>query len=96
MARRLHLPQEPFVQHSGVLRRRIVAVGDLQLVVAAAEDILIAKLEWAKMGESERQIDDAAAIIRVQRTSLDTAYVERWVRELDLTAQWEAARKRST
>ena len=48
------------------------------------------------MGESERQIDDAAAIIRVQRTSLDTAYVERWVRELDLTAQWEAARKRST
>ncbi len=77
-------------------RRRAVDVGGLKLFVAAPEDILIAKLEWAKLGESERQIDDAASIIRVQREHLDVGYVERWVRDLELKEQWLAAKTRAS
>ncbi|HWW60006.1 MAG TPA: hypothetical protein VN181_01435 [Thermoanaerobaculia bacterium] len=76
-------------------RRRVVDVAGLRLFVAAPEDILIAKLEWAKMGESERQLEDAANVLRIQRDSLDFRYVERWVRELELTDQWEAAKTRA-
>jgi len=62
---------------------------------ATPEDILIAKLEWAKMGESERQIRDAAGIIEIQGTALDTEYVEKWVRELGLEPQWRLALERA-
>ncbi len=73
-------------------RRREEQLGGLRLTVAAAEDILLAKLEWAKMGESRRQLEDAASIIRIKGDLLDTAYLERWVTELGLEPQWSAAR----
>lgn len=64
----------------------------LRLSVATAEDTVISKLEWAKEGESQRQVEDAAGILRVQADHLDTAYIERWVRELGLSEQWVAAK----
>src|SRR5258706_1709526 len=41
-------------------RRKVVEVMGIAMYVAAPEDIVIAKMEWAKIGSSERQIDDAA------------------------------------
>jgi len=72
-------------------RRRIVELAGLRLFVAAPEDVLIAKLEWAKAGQSQRQIEDAASIIRVQGDHLDREYVQHWIRELDLSDQWASA-----
>lgn len=72
-------------------RRKEEDFGGLRISFATAEDILIAKLEWAKMGESQRQIEDAASIIRIKGDSLDGTYVEKWVKELALEQQWEAA-----
>lgn len=43
----------------------------MRLTIAAPEDVLLAKLEWAKIGASERQIDDAAGILRMQGVKLD-------------------------
>lgn len=76
-------------------RRREEAVSGLRLSVATAEDIVIAKLEWAKLGESERQLEDAANVIRVRGDALDAAYIERWVAELGLDPQWRAAKERA-
>jgi len=59
-------------------RRRIIEILDISVYAATPEDVLLAKLEWAKLGESERQIRDAAGIIEVQGENLDKAYVERW------------------
>lgn len=72
-------------------RRRLHALGGTRVYLATAEDILLAKLEWHKMGESARQLEDAAGVIRRQGDSLDRDYVERWVAELDLSAQWHRA-----
>lgn len=52
------------------------------------EDSIIAKLEWAKQSHSERQLRDVAGIVATRGPSLDRAYVERWVRELGLEAEW--------
>jgi hypothetical protein len=64
------------------------------IYVATAEDVLIAKLEWAKLSESERQLEDAGGIIRMQGQELDLGYVERWVQELDLSEQWARAKSK--
>lgn len=59
--------------------------------VATAEDTIIAKLEWGKAGESERQLRDVAGIISANPQSLDREYIERWVADLDLTDVWHRA-----
>ena len=73
-------------------RRRPVEMLGIRLFVASAEDVIVAKFEWAKLGESERQLRDVAGILRGQGDSLDLRYVERWVAEMQLGPQWTAAR----
>jgi len=63
--------------------------------ITSAEDLVIAKLEWAKIGGSDRQIEDVVGILRVQKETLDAAYVEGWVRSLGLAEQWQVAQMRA-
>ena len=72
-------------------RRSTVKIAGVRMQTASPEDVLISKLEWAKLAESERQLRDAAGILRVQRELLDIDYVERWIAALELEDQWEAA-----
>ena len=44
------------------------------------------------MGDSLLQIKDVAGVLKVQH-SLDLPYIEKWVAELGLNAQWSQARK---
>jgi hypothetical protein len=76
-------------------RRQIVQVGDLQLSVVSPEDIVIAKLLWARAGQSERQLEDAATVVRFQAERLDRSYVERWVRRLELVQEWASVNERA-
>lgn len=72
-------------------RRTPYIVGGRRVYVATAEDVLIAKLEWVQMGESDRQIEDAAGIIQSQDAELDIAYIQHWVRDLGLDEEWRKA-----
>ena len=73
-------------------RRVVMPIADVDAPTATAEDTVIAKLEWAKLGGSERQLSDVAGVLRVRAGSLDLDYIERWVDVLDLRDQWNAAR----
>jgi uncharacterized nucleotidyltransferase DUF6036 len=73
-------------------RRRVRAhLQGVSLFVASTEDIVIAKLEWSKLAQSQRQIDDVAAILRTRAETLDRSYIEKWTRELHLEDQWGKA-----
>jgi len=72
-------------------RRREVALLGTNLFVASPEDVVIAKLEWAHISESERQIRDVAGILRTQGKALDFQYLERWIGQLGLQAEWGLA-----
>ena len=74
-------------------RRREIPLLGTTLFVASAEDVALSKLEWAKLSGSERQIQDVAAIVRTQRGTLDTEYVERWVGVLGVRSEWAAAQR---
>jgi hypothetical protein len=77
-------------------RRGPVDLDGVRLRVASAEDTVIAKLEWASIGGSARQLEDVAAILRIRRAALDLAYIERWVSELGLASEWARAKELST
>jgi Nucleotidyltransferase of unknown function (DUF6036) len=72
-------------------RRQLVTVQGLPLYVASAEDVVIAKLEWSKLAESQRQIEDVATILRLRWDSLDRPYLMKWVSELNLGKEWSTA-----
>lgn len=74
-------------------RRTEQEILGLMVPTASPEDTVIAKLEWAQQGASERQLRDVVGILRVRGDLLDRAYIVRWVEALGLTEQWARARE---
>jgi hypothetical protein len=72
-------------------RRRPIEYEGTRLWVATVEDLIVAKLEWAKLGGSARQLEDVAALVRLAAPQWDQAYVDHWIAELDLSIQWREA-----
>jgi len=72
-------------------RRQSIVFEGMQLWVATLEDLIVAKLEWSRLGGSHRQLEDVASLLRVAGESFDIGYVRHWVEVLDLRTQWEAA-----
>jgi hypothetical protein len=64
----------------------------LDLTMVTREDLVVAKIEWAKKGASDLQIRDVRAILGSAGPEFDWDYVDRWVSELGLEEQWDALR----
>lgn len=82
----------PFSRAEFESRRGIEFMG-LVLSIAGAEDLIVAKLEWAKLGNSERQLRDVAEIVAVQGSRLDVERIQQWSESLGLELQWALARE---
>ncbi|MEO8511706.1 MAG: hypothetical protein ABI534_10775 [Chloroflexota bacterium] len=74
-------------------RRIAVRILDTSTFVASPEDTVIAKLEWASQGDSERQFRDVIGILEAQGASIDRAYLDHWINALDLGHAWQAVAK---
>jgi hypothetical protein len=72
-------------------RRRPAEILGVRVSVAAPEDVILSKLEWAGRSESERQIRDAASVIAVQGAALDRAYLTTWAARLGVEVQLKQA-----
>lgn len=62
--------------------------------VTTAEDLVIAKLEWAVASGSDRQLADVAGILAIANR-LDTAYIDRWAVVLGVDETWRRLRDES-
>jgi hypothetical protein len=82
----------PFSKEEFTRRRRVILHG-ISIFVASVEDVIIAKLEWSRLAQSQRQIEDVAAILRVRFDGLDRGYVEKWIEELGLNERWSEAQR---
>lgn len=74
-------------------RRQLVDMEGIALYVATPEDLVVAKLEWAKLGQSQRQVEDAAEILKLRGDSVDRGYIQKWIRDLGLDEQWAEAKR---
>lgn len=72
-------------------RRRIeIDVFGIALKVSSPEDTILAKLRWSKLsGGSEKAYLDALRVYEVQADRLDHAYLENWVKRLDVNGLWQ-------
>lgn len=76
-------------------RRERADLLGIEVSLASLEDILIAKLEWAQMGDSELQRGDVIRLLERSGNQLDWVYLEKWVAELGLQAEWESVLKQA-
>ncbi|MGO9836791.1 MAG: hypothetical protein ACLP1X_21560 [Polyangiaceae bacterium] len=74
-------------------RRAPSIVLGVRVFAASAEDTVLAKLEWAKLGESERQLRDVRGILEVKGATLDRVYIERWLDQLGVRELWDRVRQ---
>ena len=72
-------------------RRIPLAFGPITLPVATVEDLVLAKLEWARLGGSARQLEDVRALVRIAGEAFDRRYAAQWVDSLGVAEQWHAA-----
>jgi hypothetical protein len=71
----------PFSQQEFSRREKIPFLGQA-CWFATAEDVILAKLEWSKQTDSEKQFLDAMNIAKVQGKRLDVGYLKKWATEL--------------
>lgn len=71
-------------------RRQRVSLFGMDVMLASREDLILAKLEWARMGDSAHQRTDAARLISSAGESLDRGHIEKWLDPLGIRGEWEA------
>lgn len=74
-------------------RRRPAVLLGVRTFVATAEDTILAKLEWAKQGGSDRQLADVVSILHGMADGLDQAHLDRWAAALEVTDLLDRARR---
>lgn len=89
--------KRPF-HHSQMERRmaQVIATDpDRTAYVATAEDTILAKLEWYRLGGdvSEQQWRDVLGVMKVQADRLDLAYLRQWAAQLNISDLLERAIK---
>ena len=72
-------------------RERVTLLG-VEVAVASLEDVLIAKLEWGRLGDSALQRRDVVQLLERTWEQLDQSYLKKWVTELALQSEWDEAR----
>jgi hypothetical protein len=89
------IKQRPFDRSQFERRERQVVGDELEqsAYVATAEDTILTKLEWYRLGGevSERQWRDVLGILKVQGDRLDLVYLQRWAIELNVIDLWQRA-----
>jgi hypothetical protein len=75
------LKDTPFCREE-FARRRTECLQGIDICMATPEDVILSKLDWAKKGESERQLRDATGVAAVKWGDLDMGYLRRWAQEL--------------
>lgn len=84
--------KESEFQDAAFSRRRKVSIKNKPMWFISGEDLILAKLLWAKNSYSEMQLKDVRNLLETVE-DIDRAYIERWVKKLDLSRIYKEAKK---
>jgi len=73
-------------------RRKSIIIDNMPVCIVSAEDLILAKLMWAKGSHSEAQLKDVANLIRCA-DHLDVVYIQQWVKILGVEKLYEEAKQ---
>ena len=65
-------------------RRRKWDLLDENISILAPEDMIINKLLWYKVSESDKHLNDVKGIYNVQKEKLDLNYLKKWAQKLSI------------
>ncbi len=85
---------EPFDDSRFNRIKRLKAAGDTVASFASPEDVIIKKMQYYKMGGSEKHLRDITGILKVSKEMIDYCYIENWATKLELSDVWQAILKR--
>ena len=91
--------ERPFdrVQFHRRVEQLLAANPEQKAFMTTAEDIVLAKLEWYRLGNaiSDRQWRDILGVLKVQAGRLDLDYLHQWAKELNVADLLRRALKES-
>lgn len=71
-------------------RRERAEMFGIEVALATLEDVVLAKLEWASMGDPELQRGDVLRLLQNEPNRLDRSYIERWAESLGIMQEWRS------
>jgi len=72
-------------------RRQEQELFGIEIALTTLEDLILAKLEWSELSDSELQRRDIRNLIEIAGDSIDQSYLDRWIDALELRHAWERA-----
>ena len=67
---------------------------DIDVNFASPEDVIIKKMDFYKLGGSEKHLRDIMSIIKISKESINFNYIKEWVTVLSLDEIWQAIEDR--
>jgi hypothetical protein len=90
------IPGATSYERSRFERARRIQVGDdFSASFSSPEDVILKKLEFYKLGESDKHLRDIAGVLKISGESVDRDYIARLAKELGVLDQWQMALDRA-
>lgn len=80
----------PFDQNQLERGVRKKVLEDFEAVFGSPEDVILKKMEYFKLGESEKHLRDIGGVLKISGDLLDKSYIEDWAIRLGLLEVWQA------
>jgi nucleotidyltransferase AbiEii toxin of type IV toxin-antitoxin system len=75
--------------------RRIRPEENFEVSFASPEDTILKKMEFYRLGGSEKHLRDITGVLTISRDQLDFGYLNRWAQEMGLADLWTAIQNRA-
>ncbi|MEO2046635.1 MAG: hypothetical protein ABGX16_08685 [Pirellulales bacterium] len=69
---------------------RVQVAADYQASFASPEDVILKKLEFYKLGGSDKHLRDIAGVIKLLGEELDHQFISNWAQQLEVADIWQA------
>lgn len=73
---------------------RLTDPDGLSAMFASPEDVIINKLVFFQMGESDKHLRDIAGILKVKSGTIDFDYIETWAEKRNVASEWQLVKRR--
>jgi len=90
------IPEDtPFNRSRFARVTRVRPSADFEASFAAAEDVIIKKLEYYREGGSEKHLRDITGVLKISGSRIDRNYIGDWASRLGLESIWNAVQSRT-